>query len=335
MVNVAINGFGRIGRQFLKASLEKKAKYKIVAINDLTTPENLAYLLKYDTAYGPSNLKVGYGKNFLTINGVKYPIFTEKDPSMLPWKNLKVDVVAECTGFFVDPKGAGLHLQAGAKKVVISAPVKGTEVPTFLRSVNDKKLKSEKIISNASCTTNCIAPVISAMNDKFGVKKSIMTTIHATTATQRTVDGPDAKDFRRGRSILNNIVPSSTGAAVATTLIIPELQGKFDGISMRVPVITGSMSDITMLINKKVTVEEVNQFFRDMSKHPLYKGVLSYSDEELVSSDVIGRTESAIVDTTMTTVVDGDLVKICAWYDNEWGYSHRLVEMVELASKTK
>lgn len=333
MINVAINGFGRIGRQFLKASLEKNAKYKIVGINDLTTPENLAYLLKYDTAYGPSGLKISYGKDSLTINGVKYPIFTEKDPSKLPWKALNVDVVAECTGFFTDQKGAGLHLQAGAKKVVISAPVKGDEVPTFLRSVNDKKLKNEKIISNASCTTNCIAPVISAMNDKFGIKKSVMTTIHATTATQRTVDGPDAKDFRRGRSILNNIVPSSTGAAVATAQIIPSIKGKFDGISMRIPVIVGSMSDITMLLKTKVTVEEVNQFFRDISKNPIYKGVLTYSDEQLVSSDIIGRTESSIVDTTMTLVVDGDLVKVCAWYDNEWGYSNRLVEMVELAGK--
>jgi len=332
-VRVAINGFGRIGRQFLKASLEKKSKFKVVAINDLTTPENLAYLLKYDTAYGPSKLKIKHGKNSLKINGVTYPIFTEKDPSKLPWKEYKVDVVAECTGFFTDAKGAALHLQAGAKKVVISAPGKAGEVQTFLRSVNDKKLGKAKIISNASCTTNCIAPVIAMMNDKFGVKKAIMTTCHAATATQKTVDGPDAKDFRRGRSIINNIIPSSTGAAVATTETIPALKGRFDGISLRVPTIVGSVSDITMVLKKKVTVEEVNAFFRKMEKHPLYKGIVKATDDEITSSDIIGSTYSAVVDLTMTKVVDGDLVKILAFYDNEWGYSHRLVEMVELAGK--
>lgn len=333
MFNVAINGFGRIGRQFLKASLAKNAKFRVVAINDLTTPENLAYLLKYDTAYGPSKLKIGFTKNSLKIAGVSYPIFTEKDPSKLPWKALNVDVVVECTGFFTDSKGAGLHLQAGAKKVVISAPGKGEDVQTFLRSVNDKKLGKAKIISNASCTTNCVAPVMNVMHSKYGVLKSIMTTIHATTATQKTVDGPDAKDFRRGRSILNNIIPSTTGAAIATTLAIPSLKGKFDGISMRVPIITGSVSDVTMLLKKKVTVEEVNKFLTEMSKHPFYKGILGVSNEELVSSDIVGSTFSSIVDLTMTKVVGGDLVKICAWYDNEWGYSNRLVEMVELAGK--
>lgn len=334
MKKIAINGFGRIGRQFFKAALSKKAKFEIVALNDLTTPENLAYLLKYDTAYGPSKLKVSYGKDSLTVNGKKYPIFTEKDPSKLPWKQFGVDTVVECTGFFTDSKGAALHLHAGAKKVVISAPGKGEDVATILRGVNEKKLKnSTKIISNASCTTNCIAPVIEVINNKYGIKKSLMTTIHATTATQKTVDGPDAKDFRRGRSILNNIIPSTTGAAIATTLAIPSLKGKFDGISMRVPVITGSVSDITMVTKKKVTVEEVNDFLTKMSKHPLYKGILGVSNEELVSTDIIGRTESSIVDLTMTKVVEGDLVKVCAWYDNEWGYSNRLVEMVELAVK--
>lgn len=333
MKKVAINGFGRIGRQFLRASLEKKAKFEIVAINDLTTPENLAYLLKYDTAYGNSKLKIDYGTGFISVNGKKYPIYAQKDPSVLPWDKLKVDVVVESTGFFTDDKGASLHLKAGAKRVVISAPAKG-QVATLLRGVNDKKIKkSDKIISNASCTTNCIAPVINVMHSKYKVKKSIMTTIHATTATQKTVDGPDAKDFRRGRSILNNIIPSTTGAALATTLAIPDLKGKFDGVSMRVPIITGSMSDIVMLLGKKVTVEEVNKFLVEMSKHPLYKGILAVSNEPLVSSDIVGRSESAIVDLTMTTVVDGDLVKICVWYDNEWGYSNRLVEMVELASK--
>ena len=330
---VAINGFGRIGRQFLKAALAKKAKFEIVAINDLTTPENLAYLLKYDTAYGRFAGTVKFGKNFITVNGKNYPIYAQKDPSLLPWKKLGVDVVVESTGIFIDKKGAELHLKAGAKKVVISAPAKGEDIQTYLISVNDMKLGKDKIVSNASCTTNCIAPVISMMNNKFGVKKAVMTTCHAATATQKVVDGPDVKDFRRGRSILNNVIPSTTGAAIATTLTIPSLKGKFDGISLRVPTITGSVSDITMVLKKKVTVEQVNAFFRQMDNHPLYKGIVKSNDDEIVSSDVMGTTYSAIVDLTMTKVVDGDLVKVLAWYDNEWGYSHRLVEMVERVAK--
>lgn len=329
---VAINGFGRIGRQFFKAYLQQKTPYEIVAINDLTTPENLAYLLQYDSAYGRSNLNISAGKDFIKVNGVKYPIYSQKDPLQLPWKDLGIDVVVESTGFFETQEGASLHLQAGARKVVISAPGKGKDIQTYVRSVNDVKLgKGSKIISNASCTTNCIAPVIDIVHNKFGVVKSLMTTIHAATATQKVVDGPDPKDFRKGRSTLNNIIPTSTGAALATTETIPSLKGKFDGISVRVPVLTGSLSDITMVLKKKTSVEDLNAYFTSMEKHPLYKGVIKVSNGGLVSSDIVGQSYSAIIDLPMTRVIDGDLVKVLAWYDNEWGYSHRLVEMVARA----
>jgi glyceraldehyde 3-phosphate dehydrogenase len=330
---VAINGFGRIGRQFLKAYFLQKPNFDIVAINDLTTPENLAYLLTYDSAYGPSDLSVSFTKSSLKVNGVTFPVLSEKDPSQLPWEKMGVDVVVECTGFFVD-ESATLHLDAGARKVVVSAPGKHDSIQTFLRSVNDKKLgKKSNLISNASCTTNCIAPVISLMHNKFGVVSSLMTTVHAATSTQKVVDSPSPKDFRKGRSTLNNMIPTSTGAAKATTKTIPELEGKFDGISVRVPVLTGSLSDITMLLKKKVTVDEVNTYFKKMEKHPLYKGVIKASEDALVSSDIVGQTYSAIIDLPMTRVVDGNLVKVLAWYDNEWGYAHRLVEMVALVSK--
>ncbi len=333
---VAINGFGRIGRQFFKAYLQQKPKFDIVAINDLTTPENLAYLLKYDSAYGVSDLKIGHGKDFIRVNGEKYHIYSQKDPAQLPWKDLGIDVVVESTGFFTKAEGAQLHIQAGARKVVLSAPGKDEKIQTYLRSVNDKAMKkSATLISNASCTTNCIAPVINLMHSKFGVKKSLMTTIHAATSTQKVVDSPDAKDFRKGRSVLNNLIPTSTGAAIATTKTIPSLVGKFDGLSIRVPVITGSISDITMLLGKKTSVDEVNEYFRQMEKHPLYKGVIRTSDEGLVSSDIVGETYSAIIDLPLTRVVDGDLVKVMAWYDNEWGYSHRLVEIVNAAAQLK
>lgn len=336
MTNVAINGFGRIGRQFFKAALDKKAKFKIVAINDLTSPENLAYLLKYDSVYGRSKNKISFGKNFLQVDGVKYPIYQEKEPNKLPWKDLKIDVVVESTGFFTKEEGAKLHLDAGAKRVVISAPGKGAGVMTYMKGVNAEKLNAkDKIISNASCTTNSIGPVLSIIQNKFGIAKALMTTVHAITATQKLVDSPDEKDFRRGRAAGFNIVPTSTGAADATTQAMPVLAGKFDGISVRVPVITGSLSDVTMLLKKKTTVEEINQTFRDMAKTPVYKGVLQASDEDLVSTDIIGTPYSCIVDLALTKVVDGDLVKVFAWYDNEWGYSNRLVEMVESVCKLK
>lgn len=330
MLNVAINGFGRIGRAAFKAAIEKKAKLNFVAINDLTDPKNLAYLLKYDTVYGRwEGHTVKATKNSLVIDGKKIPVFAQKDPAQLPWKEYKVDVVIESTGFFVKSEGAKLHLDAGAKRVIISAPGKSDDIKTFVRGVNDKKLGKEKIISNASCTTNCTSPVMAVLQNSFGVKKALLNTIHAMTATQKIVDGPDPKDQRRGRAAGQNLVPSTTGAAIATTKVIPKLKGMFDGMAVRVPVICGSLSDITVVVNKKVTVDQVNNAFKKAIQNPLFKGILGVSEEEIVSSDIIKTSYSAIVDLPMTRVVGGDLVKVLAWYDNEWGYSCRLVEMVE------
>lgn len=330
MYKVAINGFGRIGRGFLKAALAKKAKLKIVAINDLTDPANLAYLLKYDTVYGKwEGHKVSSTKSSLTVDGRTIPVFAKKDPAQLPWKKLGIDVVVESTGFFTKTEGAKLHLDAGAKAVAISAPSKSEDIKTYVRAVNDEKLGKDKIISNASCTTNCTAPVIAVLNNKFGVEKALLTTVHGYTATQRLVDGPHEKDPRRGRAAAANIVPTSTGAAIATTLTIPDLKNKFDGISIRVPVLDGSLVDITAVLKKKVTVEQVNKAFKDAAANPLFKDVLTTTTEPIVSSDIIGSPYSAIVDLPFTKVIDGDLVKVLAWYDNEYGYSCRLVEMVE------
>ncbi|MFA6594006.1 MAG: type I glyceraldehyde-3-phosphate dehydrogenase [Candidatus Buchananbacteria bacterium] len=328
-MRIAINGFGRIGRCALKIALEKRGT-EIVAINDLTDTRTLAYLLKYDTVYGRYGKKVAYDKQNIIVGGKKIPVFAEKDPAKLPWKKYKVDVVLECTGVFEKAEDLKKHAQAGAKKVILSAPAKD-EVTTlvFGTELTKKIIGRDKIVSNASCTTNCIAPVMQILHSKFGVEKSIMSTIHAYTASQRLVDGPDAKDLRRGRAGAANMAPSSTGAAKAAILVIPDLKNKFDGISIRVPVICGSLSDITAVLKKNVTVEEINDAFRKMASHPLYKNILAVAedDDELVSSDVIGTTQSAIVDLKYTRVVDGNLVKILAWYDNEWGYSNRLVEM--------
>lgn len=329
MKRVAINGFGRIGRATFKAALDRKAQFKIVAINDLTTPENLAYLLKYDSVYGVYDREISHTEKAIVVDGVEYPILAEKDPSKLPWKQMKVDTVIESTGLFESYEASKLHLDAGARRVVISAPTKSEEIQTFVRGVNEDKYKDQAIISNASCTTNCLAPAMQVLNDAFGIQKSIMTTIHAYTATQKLVDGPDAKDFRRGRAAAMNMSPSTTGAAVATTKVIPGLKGKFDGISIRVPVACGSISDITMLLKENVTVEQVNDAYKKAAKHPLYKGVLTVTEEDIVSSDIIKNAYSSIVDLGSTRVVDGNLVKVLSWYDNEWGYSCRLVEMVE------
>jgi len=330
MLKVAINGFGRIGRQVFKAAINKKAKFKVVAVNDLTNPANLAYLLKYDTAYGQwQGHKVSATSKSLTIDGQKIQVFSEKEPDKLPWRELGIDVVVEATGFFTKKEGAELHLKAGAKSVVISAPTKSEDLKTYVIGANDKKQVKDKIISNASCTTNCTAPVMSILNNSFGVKKALLTTVHALTATQKMVDGPADKDFRRGRAASANIVPTSTGAAIATTLTIPSLKNKFDGISVRVPVIVGSVIDVTAVLKKKTTVDKVNQAFIKAAKNPIYKGVLAVSNEPIVSSDIIGSPYSALVDLPFTKVIDGDLVKVLAWYDNEYGYSCRLVEMVE------
>ncbi|HCC22988.1 TPA: type I glyceraldehyde-3-phosphate dehydrogenase [Candidatus Falkowbacteria bacterium] len=328
MKKIAINGFGRIGRAALKVALSQPKKYQVVAVNDLASLENLAYLLRYDSAYGPYDKKVEVDKDKLIVGGRKINFYSIMEPEKLPWKKLKVDVVLECTGVFTKKEDASKHLIAGAKQVIISAPTKSEGVMTVVKGVNHNEAKGQKIIANASCTTNCTGPVIAVLHSVFGVEKALLTTVHATTATEHTVDSPDHKDLRRGRSALNNIIPTTTGAAIATTITLPSLKDKFDGVSVRVPIITGSLIDVVALLKKNTTAEEINRAFRKYSKLPRFKNILQVSDAPLVSSDIIGSTASAIVDLEFTRVVDGNLVKILAWYDNEWGYANRLVEMV-------
>src|SRR3989338_3008997 len=344
MIRVAINGFGRIGRQAFKVWFDRhREEMSIVAVNDLTDAAVLAHLLKYDSVYGNWNHDVGGQKlvddiktaddgqqvGKLAVDGQEIAVYATKEPEKLPWKDLGIDVVCESTGRFTKKEDAGKHLTAGAKKVVISAP--GKETPTFLLGVNEEKYAGEDIINNASCTTNCIAPVARVMNDAFGIKKAMMTTIHAVTAEQNLVDGPPpggkSADLRRARAAYVNIIPTTTGAAIATGEAIPALSGKFDGVALRVPVICGSISDFTFLLKTRVTVEVVNRALSEAARGAL-AGILAVSDEPLVSSDIIGRSESSIVDLSLTRVVDGDMVKVFAWYDNEFGYSNRLIEQV-------
>lgn len=328
MIKVAINGFGRIGRSAFKVALEKYSdELEIVAINDLTSPAVLAHLLKYDSAYGVWSHEVSSSENSIIIDQKTYKVVQEKEPVKLPWEDLGVDVVIESTGRFTDAEGMKQHIAAGAKKVVLSAPAKGDGVETILIGVNAHDYKGEELINNASCTTNCIAPVAKIMNEKFGIVKAMMTTIHAYTQDQNLQDGPH-KDLRRARAAAQNIVPTSTGAAISTTHVIPELNGLFDGMSLRVPVPVGSISDFTFLLKKKVTVEEINKALKEASESAQYKGILAVTEEPVVSSDIVGRPESAIVDLGLTQVVDGDMVKVFAWYDNEFGYSNRLIEQV-------
>ena len=330
-IKVAINGFGRIGRTAFKVALDKhKSELEIVAINDLGDSKTLAHLLKYDSNYGVWNHKVSSNEKGILVDQNIYQVLNEKEPANLPWKTLNVDVVIESTGKFTDPEKAGGHLKAGAKKVVISAPIHGdgtSGIKTYLLGVNADKYSGEEIISNSSCTTNCVAPVAAVMHAKFGILKAMMTTTHAYTQDQNLQDGPH-KDLRRARGAAQNIVPTSTGAAISTTHVIPELEGLFDGTAMRVPVAVGSISDFTFLLKKEVTKEEVNQAFKEASENHAMKGILAVTEDPVVSSDIVGRPESAIVDLSLTQVVDGDMVKIFAWYDNEYGYSNRLVEQV-------
>ncbi len=334
MLRVAINGFGRIGRTTLKAGWDRK-DIQFVAVNDLTEPEILAHLLKYDSVFRAWPHKVDFDAHHVIIDGKKLPVVAETEPTKLPWKKYNVDVVIESTGRFTNMKDAKKHLASGAKKVVISAPAK--EVPTYLMGVNHEKLKkSDTIVNNASCTTNSIAPVAAIMAEAFGVKKAMMTTIHSVTAEQNLVDGLPPKlhpDLRRARSALVNLVPTSTGAAKATTEALPKLKDKFDGIAVRVPTIDVSLSDFTFVLKRKVTVKQVNAAFRKAAKSKRWKGVVTVSDAPLVSSDFIQNPSSSIVDLEMTRVVDGDLVKVLAWYDNEWGYSVHLMDMVEHVGK--
>jgi len=323
-MRVAINGFGRIGRAIFKIGLEKGVNF--VAINDLTDPKTLAYLLQRDTAYGAYDKKVEAGKDFIKINGKKIPIFSEKDPSKLPWGRLKVDVVLESTGIFKDHEKASMHITAGAKKVLISAPSKDPDITVVVGVNEDKIKKNHKIISVASCTTNCLAPVAKVLNDKFGIKRGFMTTIHGYTASQNLMDAPHKK-LRRGRAAAQNIVPTTSGATTATSTVIPELKGKLDGLAMRVPVICGSIVDFVVELNKKVSAEQVNLALKTAAKGKM-KGVLDYSEEELVSSDIIQNSHSSIVD-GLSTQVMGNLVKVLSWYDNEWGYSSRMIDMLK------
>ena len=330
MLRVAINGFGRIGRTTLKAGWDRK-DIQFVAVNDLTQPEILAHLLQYDSVFRAWPHTVDFDDHHLIIDGKKLPVIAETEPTHLPWKKYKVDVVIESTGRFTNKEDASQHLTAGAKRVVISAPAKG--VPTYLMGVNHQKVKkTDMVVNNASCTTNSIAPVAAIMEEAFGIKKAMMTTIHSVTAEQNIVDSLPPKlhpDMRRARAALVNMVPTSTGAAKATTEALPELKDKFDGIAVRVPTLDVSLSDFTFVLKKKVTVEEVNAAFQKATKSPRWKGVLAVSEVPLVSSDFIQNPHSSIVDLEMTRVVDGDLVKVLAWYDNEWGYSVHLMDMVQ------
>ncbi|MAG60591.1 type I glyceraldehyde-3-phosphate dehydrogenase [archaeon] len=333
MVRVAINGFGRIGRMFLRAALQDK-KVNVVAINDLTDTKTLATLFQYDSVHGKYPNKVSATKNSLKIGAKTIPIFNERDPEKLPWKKYKVDVVLESTGVFRDPVTAAKHLKAGAKKVILSAPAKPTsetktKFQTIVMGVNEKTYKkSINIISNASCTTNCVAPTLKIINDQFGINNCMFTTIHSYTADQRLVDAPH-KDLRRARAAALNIIPTSTGADIATTEVIPQLKGKLKGTAFRVPVPDGSVTDFVIQTKKKVTVESINQTLKTASKKEL-KGILEFSEGDLVSTDIIGNPHSAIVDSKLTSILKERVAKLVVWYDNEWGYSVRLVDLMKL-----
>ncbi len=326
MIKVAINGFGRIGRTAARIILDTyPEKVQLVAVNDLADIATLAHLFQYDSNYRSFPHAVTLGKGHFAVAGQVVKVFAEKDPTKLPWDELAVDVVLECTGRFTDGKEAAAHVKAGARRVIISAPAENA--PTHVLGVNDESAHETEVINNASCTTNCISPVAAVIHTNFGVAKAMMTTIHSYTQDQNLQDGPH-KDLRRARAAAQNIVPTTTGAAKATTEVIPELKGLFDGLAIRVPTPVVSLADFTFLVKKKTTVEEVNHVLTEAAHQARLKGILQVTDKQLVSSDFIGNSASAIVDLGLTQVVDGDLVKVIAWYDNEFGYSSRLVEMV-------
>lgn len=325
---IAINGFGRIGRNAFKVAFER-SDLEIIAINDLTDTKTLAHLLKHDSNYGAYARKVTYDDTHIIVDDLPIQVLGEKDPTNLPWKDLGIDVVIESTGFFTKHEQLQMHLKAGARRVVLSAPEKDdTHHDTYVIGVNDGDLKADhEIVSNASCTTNCITPVAAIIESHFGIEKAMMTTVHSYTASQRLQDAP-AKDLREARSAAENIVPTTTGASVAAGLALPALKGIFGGLSIRVPTPVVSLSDFVIITKRKVTVEEVNEVFKKAASEPYYQGILAVTDEELVSSDFIGNSHSAIVDLNLTAVIDGTMLKVVAWYDNEWGYSNRLVEQV-------
>lgn len=326
MVNVAINGFGRIGRSFFRAALASYHDITIVAVNDLTDPKALAHLLKYDSVGGRLPVSVEAGEGTIVVDGKAITVYAERDPGNLPWSKLDVDIVVESTGFFTDADKAKAHLSAGAKKVIISAPANGEDL-TVVMGVNhqDYDSSAHHIVSNASCTTNCLAPMAKVFHDAFGIEKGLMTTVHAYTADQNLQDGPHS-DLRRARAAGVNIVPTSTGAAKAIGLVLPELKGKLDGFALRVPVPTGSITDLTVETSQEVTLEQVQAAFRSASDNGPWKGVLRYTEEPIVSSDIVGDAYSSIVDGGLIRVI-GNQVKMSSWYDNEWGYSNRLVDL--------
>lgn len=341
-IRVAINGAGRIGRAFYKIASERK-ELEIVAINDLGNIENIAYLLKYDTVYGQSrfDVKVSEDKKSLMIGDKKILFLSEKEPQNLPWKDLDIDVVVESTGFFTSYEGADLHRKAGAKRVVVSAPIKGEASAgitgaTVLMGLNEEKLETCDISSNASCTTNAASPLLAILNEELGIEKAILNTVHSYTASQSLVDGPSKKDFREGRAAAQNIVPSSTGAAIAVTKAMPELVDKFDGISIRVPTPVGSIVDVTFISKRNTTVEEVNEIMTKAAQTDRWKKIFEVTSEPIVSSDIKDAHHASIADLSFTRVVDGNLVKVLAWYDNEMGYTYTLVDhVVKTGSKIK
>ncbi|OGZ18109.1 MAG: type I glyceraldehyde-3-phosphate dehydrogenase [Candidatus Nealsonbacteria bacterium RBG_13_37_56] len=332
-IKIAINGFGRIGRPVFRRILENHPDLKVVAINDLTDTETLAHLLKYDSVYGRYDRNISCDKDNIIVDGEKFRVFAESDPEKLAWKKLAVDIVLECTGIFTDLKGAEKHIKAGAKTVIISAPAKTEEIPGFVLGVNEEKYnpKKDKIVDMGSCTTNCLAPIAKVLNDSFKIKKGFMTTVHSYTNDQRILDLPH-KDLRRARTAGLNIIPTSTGAAKAIGKIIPELKGKLDGISIRVPTAVVSVLDLTVETEKKTNKEEVNKIFEKAAGERGLEGILRTEREPLVSTDYIGNTYSAIVDLSQTMVND-NLIKILGWYDNEYGYACRLAQFAEFIGK--
>jgi len=330
---LGINGFGRIGRNAFKIAFER-GDIEIVAINDLTDTKTLAYLLKNDSNYGTYHHTVTYDDTNIIVDGKPIKVLAERDPAALPWGELGVELVIESTGFFTAKEDAEKHITAGAKRVVISGPTKSEGVDTIVLGANEDKIESAShVVSNASCTTNSLGAVMAILDAEFGVEKSMLTTVHSYTASQAIQDAPK-KDLREGRNGAENIVPTTTGAAIAVTKTLPQLEGKFDGLSIRVPTPVVSISDVTALLSRDVTVEEINDVFKKAASEPFYQGILAVSEEPLVSRDYIGNSNSGTVDLLLTKVVGGNLIKICVWYDNEWGYSNRLVELVADIGKT-
>ncbi|MBO5800540.1 MAG: type I glyceraldehyde-3-phosphate dehydrogenase [Paludibacteraceae bacterium] len=332
MIKIGINGFGRIGRMVFRAAVENFSNdIQVVGINDLLDADYLAYMLKYDSVHGQFQGDVKVDGNFMIVNGNKIRLTAEMDPANLKWNEVGAEVVVESTGFFLTDETARKHIQAGAKKVIMSAPAKD-KTPMFVYGVNHDTYKGEDIISNASCTTNCLAPISKVLNDKFGIKRGLMTTVHAATATQKTVDGPSKKDWRGGRGILENIIPSSTGAAKAVGVVLPELNGKLTGMSMRVPTSDVSVVDLTVELNKEATYEQICAAMKEASEGSL-KGILGYTDEAVVSTDFRNDARTSIFDAKAGIQLDPTFVKVVSWYDNEWGYSNKVLEMARVIAK--